>query len=80
MMVQGTRPAGGRFALGEGALWLDRVSGATAHLRVESGRLWVTLERSPRDFLLQAGDEIDLADGGLVVAEAVSPAEFEVVS
>jgi hypothetical protein len=61
-----------RFLPRAGALVLDNAEGTV--LEVESGCLWVTLERDPRDVVLVPGMrfEIDRTGRTVVVAEADS--------
>ncbi len=47
---------------------LDGARGTT--LRVTRGRIWVTLEREPQDFVLEAGDVFTIERGGLTIVEA----------
>jgi hypothetical protein len=43
------------------------------------GTVWVTVEGSEADLILRAGDSVDLAAGGLILAEALTDSAVEVV-
>lgn len=45
-------------------------------LRCETGRLWVTLESEPRDFVVRAGETLVVHGPGRLVVLAVDAARF----
>lgn len=45
--------------------------GKGKHLYCTGGRLWVTLEHGAGDFILEANDELDIAENGRVVISAL---------
>ena len=49
-----------------------------ATVRVSRGRVWLTRDGDIRDYILSAGDSLELAAGGLVVVFGLSEAVFQV--
>jgi hypothetical protein len=59
----------GSLALARGELVrLDAAGGVD--VSVESGRVWITQERDPRDLWLTAGESVHLDGAGLALLEA----------
>ena len=47
-------------------------------VRVAKGRVWLTREGDIRDYILNAGDSLELAASGLVVLFGLTEATFQV--
>lgn len=60
-----------------GATWALRLRREPLHVKCERGRLWVTLESEPRDFVLGAGESLVVQGPGRLVLLAVDDARFE---
>ncbi|WP_077037085.1 DUF2917 domain-containing protein [Pelomonas sp. KK5] len=56
----------------------SRLTGA-AHLASSAGTIWVTIDHDPRDWVLEAGETLDVADGAaeLMVSALGGPATLE---
>jgi len=68
----------------EQSLWMELAKGATRGARLKreaqvlrclAGRVWVTLEGEPRDFVLRAGDSMVVQAAGRLVVLALDAAE-----
>jgi len=64
-----------RLAAGD-ATSKDRLAGRT--VRVRRGRVWLTQHADPRDYFLQRGEEVRIANAGAVVIHALADAVVEV--
>lgn len=67
----------GCFGLFQGALWSRRVRGTEGlTLTCTEGRLWLTLDADPNDYVLEPGATLRLEQAGHVVVQALRPARF----
>ncbi|WP_141329474.1 DUF2917 domain-containing protein [Myxococcus sp. AB025B] len=67
----------GGQGLHEGSLWSRRIQGDEGLLLTcTEGRLWLTFESDPRDYVLERGSSVPLDHGGQVVVQALRSARF----
>ncbi|AKF84193.1 hypothetical protein MFUL124B02_40860 [Myxococcus fulvus 124B02] len=67
----------GGQGLREGSLWSRRIQGDEGLLLTcTEGRLWLTFESDPRDYVLERGSSVPLDHGGQVVVQALRSARF----
>ncbi|AUX45535.1 uncharacterized protein SOCE26_070290 [Sorangium cellulosum] len=69
-----------RIELGKGALWTHRLRGGPLLLNCTAGSVWVTREGDPDDVVLKAGSSYGGAGRGLLVVEALEPAQIAVAA
>jgi len=55
-----------------------RLGARPMRIQVLSGIVWITREGSPDDAVLSAGDTFHSCPGGMVVAQAITPARVEI--
>ncbi|WP_437500444.1 drug/metabolite exporter YedA [Sorangium sp. So ce1099] len=67
-----------RIELGKGGLWTHRLRGGPLLLSCTSGSVWITREGAPDDVVLEAGASYGGAGRGLLVVEALEPAQIAV--
>ncbi|WP_437303452.1 drug/metabolite exporter YedA [Sorangium sp. So ce388] len=67
-----------RIELGKGGLWTHRLRGGPLLLSCTSGSVWITREGAPDDVVLQAGASYGGDGRGLLVVEALEPAQIAV--
>ncbi|WP_437775258.1 drug/metabolite exporter YedA [Sorangium sp. So ce1097] len=66
--------------LGKGSLWTHRLRGGPVLLSCTAGAVWITREGAPDDVVLEAGSSYGGEGRGLLVVEALEPAQLEVAS
>ncbi|WP_437686219.1 drug/metabolite exporter YedA [Sorangium sp. So ce176] len=64
--------------LGKGGLWTRRLRGGPLVLSCTAGAVWVTREGAPDDVVLEAGASYGGEGRGLLVVEALEPAQIAV--
>ncbi|WP_437670830.1 drug/metabolite exporter YedA [Sorangium sp. So ce131] len=69
-----------RIELGKGGLWTHRLQGGPLLLSCTAGSVWVTREGDPDDVVLEAGSSYGGAGRGLLVVEALEPAQIAVAA
>ncbi|WP_437924290.1 drug/metabolite exporter YedA [Sorangium sp. So ce291] len=67
-----------RIELGKGGLWTHRLRGGPLVLSCTSGSVWITREGAPDDVVLEAGASYGGDGRGLLVVEALEPAQIAV--
>ncbi|WP_437285145.1 drug/metabolite exporter YedA [Sorangium sp. So ce406] len=67
-----------RIDLGKGGLWTRRLRGGPLVLSCTAGAVWVTREGAPDDVVLEAGASYGGEGRGLLVVEALEPAQIAV--
>ncbi|WP_437874941.1 drug/metabolite exporter YedA [Sorangium sp. So ce513] len=66
--------------LGKGSLWTHRLRGGPVLLSCTAGAVWITREGAPDDVVLEAGASYGGEGRGLLVVEALEPAQLVVAS
>lgn len=66
--------------LDKGALWTHRLRGGPLRLRCTAGSVWITREGDPSDVVLEAGASYGGTGRGLLVVEALEPAQIAVAA
>ncbi|WP_437730932.1 drug/metabolite exporter YedA [Sorangium sp. So ce1335] len=66
--------------LGKGSLWTHRLRGSPLLLSCTAGTVWITREGAPDDVVLEAGASYGGEGRGLLVVEALEPAQLEVAA
>ncbi|WP_437605936.1 drug/metabolite exporter YedA [Sorangium sp. So ce834] len=69
-----------RIELGKGGLWTHRLRGGPLLLSCTAGSVWVTREGEPDDVVLEAGASYGGEGRGLLVVEALEPAQIAVAA
>ncbi|MGK4003152.1 drug/metabolite exporter YedA [Sorangium sp. So ce1036] len=69
-----------RIDLGKGALWTHRLRGGPLLLSCTAGSVWITREGEPDDVVLEAGSSYGGEGRGLLVVEALEPAQIAVAA
>ncbi|WP_437950379.1 drug/metabolite exporter YedA [Sorangium sp. So ce296] len=69
-----------RIELGKGGLWTHRLRGGPLLLSCTAGSVWITREGEPNDVVLQAGASYGGEGRGLLVVEALEPAQIAVAA
>ncbi|WP_441292316.1 drug/metabolite exporter YedA [Sorangium sp. KYC3313] len=67
-----------RIELGKGRLWTHRLRGGPLLLSCTAGAVWITREGAPEDVVLEAGSSYGGEGRGLLVVEALEPAQIAV--
>ncbi|WP_437275506.1 drug/metabolite exporter YedA [Sorangium sp. So ce375] len=67
-----------RIELGKGGLWTHRLRGGPLLLSCTAGAVWITREGEPEDVVLEAGSSYGGEGRGLLVVEALEPAQIAV--
>ncbi|WP_437708844.1 drug/metabolite exporter YedA [Sorangium sp. So ce448] len=67
-----------RIELGKGRLWTHRLRGGPLLLSCTAGAVWITREGEPEDVVLEAGSSYGGEGRGLLVVEALEPAQIAV--
>ncbi|WP_437586431.1 drug/metabolite exporter YedA [Sorangium sp. So ce1000] len=67
-----------RIELGKGGLWTHRLQGGPLLLSCTAGAVWITREGEPEDVVLEAGSSYGGEGRGLLVVEALEPAQIAV--
>ncbi|WP_437314046.1 drug/metabolite exporter YedA [Sorangium sp. So ce385] len=69
-----------RIELGKGGLWTHRLRGGPLLLSCTAGSVWITREGEPNDVVLEAGASYGGEGRGLLVVEALEPAQIAVAA
>lgn len=69
-----------RIELGKGGLWTHRLRGGPLLLSCTAGSVWITREGEPDDVVLEAGASYGGEGRGLLVVEALEPAQIAVAA
>lgn len=69
-----------RIELGKGGLWTHRLRGGPLLLNCTAGSVWITREGEPDDVVLEAGASYGGEGRGLLVVEALEPAQIAVAA
>ncbi|WP_437964775.1 drug/metabolite exporter YedA [Sorangium sp. So ce260] len=69
-----------RIELGKGGLWTHRLRGGPLFLSCTAGSVWITREGEPDDVVLEAGASYGGEGRGLLVVEALEPAQIAVAA
>ncbi len=69
-----------RIELGKGGLWTHRLRGGPLLLSCTAGSVWLTREGEPDDVVLEAGASYGGEGRGLLVVEALEPAQIAVAA
>ncbi len=65
-----------KFALSSGQV-VSGIAGSAQELRIHGGRVWLTVEGSPDDYFLLAGDRFVVSPGRFTVVEAEQDVSIE---
>jgi hypothetical protein len=74
-----SRPSSVEIALPARATISLRPSKVGVELYCPEGRLWITQAGDARDYILESGDHHRIADGGLVVVQAMASSTLRVL-
>lgn len=74
------RTAARTVTLADGQAWSTESSGAGLVLRCTQGKLWITVEGDPEDYIVAAPDVFRVATRGRVAVMALAPATIELAA